>query len=103
MLFIAYCDARTGNQISLWPLYVLPVCFVSWRFGFVEGAACAGGAAALLMVSAIFSGHPYSNGLYFLFATFSQLAALITIAWFASKLSAARSSLKKDPKLDDAA
>jgi hypothetical protein len=95
MAVIAYCDANTDEQISLWPLYVIPVCLVSSRFGFPEGAVAACVAGLLLLIAARFSGHPYSGHLYFLFATLGQVVALIVVAWYAARLAAAESILKK--------
>ena len=100
MLVIAVCDAQTSNEVSLWPLYVLPVSLVGWRFSFVEGGACAACAAALLMISAFFSGHPYANNLYFILATFSHFFVLALIAWYASRLAASEALLKKLLQVD---
>lgn len=100
MLAIAVCDAMTSSEVSLWPLYVLPVVLVSRRFSFVEGGACAASAAALLMISAFFSGHPYENNLYFVLATFSHFVVLAVIAWLASRLAASQSLLKKILRVD---
>lgn len=92
---IAFNDAFTSPQLSLWPLYIGPVVLVSWRCGFLEGAVSAAAAGALIMLASIFSGHPYSNNYFFLFATLSEMAALLTIAWFAARLSTVESLLEK--------
>jgi hypothetical protein len=95
MAVVAYCDAHTIDQISLWPLYIAPVILVSWTFGFVVGVVFAWSACALLVLSTIFSGHPYSGLIFFLLATLCQTAALVTIAWFTARLAAVQSALKK--------
>jgi len=95
MAIIAYCDAHTNDQISLWFLYIGPVSLVSWKFDFFEGFFCACAAGVLLAVSAIFSGHPYSTNSFFLLATLCHTGALLTIAWYAARLAAIQSILKK--------
>jgi hypothetical protein len=95
MAVVAYCDAHTIDQISLWPFYIAPVIFVSKKLGFVEGAVFACAACALLVLSAIFSGHPYSSLSFFLLATLCQTGALLTIAWFTARLAAVQSVLQK--------
>ena len=95
MGLIALLDANTSSQVSLWPLYIAPVVLVSWEIGLLEGAVCACAATVLLMVSSMFSGHPYASQWAFLFATTSQMTGLVTIAWLSARLSATRSLLKK--------
>ena len=95
MLLIAYADAHTTHEVSLWPLYIGPVVAISWQCGFVHGVLSALGCAGLLMVSASFSGHPYSSTWLFGFATLCQLAALLTIAWLAARLASTESLLLK--------
>jgi hypothetical protein len=84
MAMIALVDAQTG-QISLWPLYLGPVIFVSWVSGFAAGAFAAGLAGALLVIAAVFSGHPYANNYFFALATISQVVALVVVAWLADR------------------
>jgi hypothetical protein len=87
MTMIALVDAQTG-QISLWPLYLAPVIFVSWVSGFVVGAFAACLAGALLVTAAAFSGHPYANNYFFALATISQVVALVVVAWLADRAAA---------------
>ncbi len=95
MLVIAYNDAIVPAQVSLWPLYILPVGLVSWRCGFLEGGLCAASAGLLLLVSARFGGHPYTDTGFLLFATAGHVAALLVIAWCMSRLAATESLLLK--------
>ncbi|MGE5640675.1 MAG: hypothetical protein ACM30H_11340 [Clostridia bacterium] len=95
MAVIAFYDAHTSEQLSLWPLYIAPVSLLSWRYGFFEGGISALLSGALLAFSAIFSGHPYSSSTFFFIATMSQIVALVVIAWFAARLCAVESTLQK--------
>ncbi len=84
MAMIALVDAQTG-EISLWPLYLVPVIFVSWVSGFAVGAFAACLAGALLVAAAAFGGHPYANSYFFALATISQVVALVVVAWLADR------------------
>ncbi len=95
MAIVAYYDAKTSNQVSLWAFYIPPVVLISWRFEFLEGAVAACMAGVLIMISSVFSGFPYATSWGFLFATLCKVSALVTLAWFASRLAATQSLLEK--------
>ena len=88
MAMIALVDAQTG-QISLWPLYLAPVIFLSWVSGFAIGALTACLAGALLVTAVLHSGHPYENNYFFALATISHIVALLVVAWLANRAAAA--------------
>ena len=88
MAMVALIDAQTG-QISLWPLYIVPVIFLSWTSGFAIGALTACLAGVLLVSAVLHSGHPYANNYYFALATTSHVIALIVVAWLANRAAAA--------------
>ncbi|HEY1288517.1 MAG TPA: hypothetical protein VGF58_09365 [Burkholderiales bacterium] len=88
MASIALVDAQIG-QISLWPLYLAPVIFLSWIGGFAIGALTACLAGVLLVTAVQFSGHPYANNYFFALATMSHVVALVVVAWLASRAAAA--------------
>jgi Na+/H+ antiporter NhaD/arsenite permease-like protein len=100
MAVIALVDAQSG-QISLWPLYLGPVIFLSWLSGFAVGAIAAFFAGILLVIAVIFSGHPYSNHYFFAAATFSQVAALLVVAWLANRAAMAKQKRGSGPGDDD--
>ena len=88
MAMIALVDSQTG-QISLWPLYLVPVIFLSWVGGFAIGALAACLAGALLVTAVAHSGHPYANNYFFALATISHVVALLVVAWLANRAAAA--------------
>jgi hypothetical protein len=95
MVAIAYYDACTTNEISLWALYIGPVALISRRFDFLVGSAAAFFALFLLVIASAFSGHPYTGFGYFLFAAVWQLGVLVLVAWYAARLAALQSTLHK--------
>ena len=96
MAMIALVDAQT--QISLWPLYLGPVIFLSWMSTFAIGALAACLAGGLLVTAVIFSGHPYSQDYFFALATLSHILALVVVAWLANR--AASANGKRHPRSD---
>lgn len=92
MALVALADAQT-TQVCLWPLYIGPVVVASWLGELRHGAATSLAAAALLVVSARFSGHPYASDLYFLVAKCSQCGALLVITWLANRLASTQALL----------
>ena len=94
MAVIAAFDAQI-DQVSFWPLYIGPVIAVSWESGFRSGAVASAIAGALLIAAATLCGHPYSSDFYFLIATACQVAALLILAWYVSRLAATEAVLTK--------
>src|SRR6478736_3145902 len=89
MAAIALADSQT--RVSLWPLYLGPIIYLSWLSGFTLGAITAFLAGVLLVTAVVFSGHPYSENLFFVLSTVSQVAAFLVVAWLANRAAAARS------------
>jgi len=87
MAAIALADSQT--RVSLWPLYLGPIIYLSWLSGFTLGAITACLAGALLVAAVVFSGHPYSDNLFFAVATISQLVVFFVVAWLANRAGAA--------------
>jgi hypothetical protein len=99
MAMIALVDAQTG-QISLWPLYLAPVVFLSWVSGFAIGALAAFLAGALLVTAVVHSGHPYANYYFFALATMSHVVALLVVAWLANRAAAANGKRRAQSRED---
>ncbi len=89
MAVIALADAQT--QVSLWPLYLAPIIYLSWLSGFALGAITACLAGVLLVLAVVFSGHPYSHNFFFVVATLSHIVAFLVVAWLANRAAAAQS------------
>jgi Na+/H+ antiporter NhaD/arsenite permease-like protein len=83
MAVIALADSQT--RVSLWPLYLAPVIYLSWLSGFTLGAITAFLAGVLLVAAVLFSGHPYSENFFFVLATLSHVAAFLVVAWLANR------------------
>lgn len=58
---VGYIDATTGYEISIFPLYALPIALTVRFFGIGAGMAAAGLAALLWMWADIAAGHVYSQ------------------------------------------
>jgi len=99
MAMIALVDPQTG-QISLWPLYLIPVIFLSWVSGFAIGALAACLAGALLVTAVAHSGHPYANNYFFALATISHVVALLVVAWLANRAAVANGKRHTQPGED---
>jgi Na+/H+ antiporter NhaD/arsenite permease-like protein len=89
MAVIALADSQT--RVSLWPLYLGPVIYLSWLSGFTLGAITAFLAGVLLVTAVVFSGHPYSENLFFVLSTLSHVVAFLVVAWLANRAAAAQS------------
>ncbi len=89
MAAIALADSQT--KVSLWPLYLAPIIYLSWLSGFTLGAITAFLAGVLLVIAVLFSGHPYSDDVFFALATASHIVAFLVVAWLANRAAAAQS------------
>jgi Na+/H+ antiporter NhaD/arsenite permease-like protein len=89
MAVIALADSQT--RVSLWPLYLGPIIYLSWLSGFTLGAITACLAGVLLVAAVVFSGHPYSDNFFFVVATLSHIMAFLVVAWLANRAAAAQS------------
>lgn len=89
MAAIALADSQT--KVSLWPLYLAPIIYLSWLSGLTLGVITAVLAGVLLVVAVVFSGHPYSDNVFFAFATLSHVVAFLVVAWLANRAGAGHS------------
>jgi Na+/H+ antiporter NhaD/arsenite permease-like protein len=89
MAVIALADSQT--RVSLWPLYLGPIIYLSWLSGFTLGAITACLAGVLLVAAVVFSGHPYSHNFFFVVSTLSHIVAFLVVAWLANRAAAVRS------------
>lgn len=88
MAVIALADSQT--KVSLWPLYLAPVIYLSWLSGFTLGAITACLAGVLLALAVKISGHPYSENFFFVVSTLSHVAAFLVVAWLANRAALAQ-------------
>jgi Na+/H+ antiporter NhaD/arsenite permease-like protein len=90
MAAIALADSQT--KVSLWPLYLAPIIYLSWLSGFTLGTITSFLAGVLLVTAVVFSGHPYSDNFFFALATLSHVVAFLVVAWLANRAAVARST-----------
>lgn len=86
MLCITLLDVLTGNQLSIWVLYFLPIGLATWNLGFKKGSALAMLAVALLLIKALFWGHPFASLTYAAWAIGSRAIAYGVLVFLVSAL-----------------
>ncbi len=84
---IAALDMLTGPQICPWGLYLLPVVLVGWLCGWRKALTLAFIASALILASAVVSGHPFDTWWEFALSLVNRLASLVTAGYLASAAS----------------
>lgn len=84
---IAALDMLAGPQICPWGLYLLPVVLVGWLFGWRQALTLAFIASALILASAVVSGHPFDTWWEFALSLANRLASLVTAGYLASAAS----------------
>ena len=65
-------DYATGVEYRLFPLYLLPICFVGWRMGYRSTIAAAWFSAAAWLVSNFLGGLAYSSQVVWVVNTITQ-------------------------------
>ena len=85
-LGIAWMDWYTGNELSFFVFFFIPVGLAAWYLGrtwmLVESILC----AVLWLTADLQSGHTYSAFLFPAWNTMIRLAAFISIGWAISRI-----------------
>src|SRR5262249_57671193 len=95
MAVIALADSQT--RVSLWPLYLAPIIYLSWLSGFTLGAITSCLAGVLLLVAVLVSGHPYSHNIFLFVAPISQVIAFLVVACLPNRPPAPQSTPTNPP------
>lgn len=96
LVLIGFFDFRTGNEINVSILYIIPICIVTWYIGEIIGIITADLCAGVYLVSDLIGKHSYSNNLIACWNAFMYLAFFSVVSYILSRL---RSTLEKEKNL----
>lgn len=82
-LVVFALDVIFGAQVSPWSLYLLPVLVAGWLFGGPAALAVAAFSLALIVLAALWSGHPFATWFDFFMSWCNRAASLLVVAWLA--------------------
>lgn len=95
---VAYVDLATGFEISVFPLYALPISIAAWYFGGWGGVATAISSCGVWFWADVASGHVYTKPWIVYLNAGSRLVfflfVALTVAYMASTLRRARAKLQ---------
>ncbi len=80
VVVIGAIDARTGFELSVWILYLIPVATAAWGLGRAGGLVIACVSAVAWLLSDLISGHPYSHPLIALWNVGVRLGSFLVVA-----------------------
>jgi len=86
LVVVGAADYLNGYEISLAPLYLVPILLVTWKADMAWGITFVLASSAVPFLTGIFAGHPYSRPLYFYLDVGNWLISFLAITIITSRL-----------------
>lgn len=86
VLVLGGIDLVTGNELSFFVFYFIPVAIAAAHIGIVAGLVTALLSAITWSCADMFSGHHYSSALYAVWNTMARLLAFVAIGWSVARV-----------------
>lgn len=86
VVLISGLDWFTGDELSFFVFYFIPIAFAAWHLGFRAAIITALLSGITWLYEDLFAGHHYFANLYEVWNTTTYFASFIAIAWVVSRL-----------------
>ncbi len=86
VLLIGFFDYRTGIELNVTILYLVPICIITWYLGEIVGIITADLCAGVYLASDLIGRHVYTNNLIACWNALMYLAFFSVVAYILSRL-----------------